>query len=434
MSERDRACAEQYRKVFPNVPVFLFSPDGNRSLPEYRELLAPVHERIVPVAAAADPLLAARVRMTPEFYSTFSGYDYVLVSSLATWPVYDALGWWMDRGYDYTAAPWLSLGGGGSNWIRGLDRPRGGRERASLRNVRRMMEYCRRLQTSGYDLAKHNLFEDIVLSGGLPESTVRDLPEIRYCPRAEQARFAWDQPSEDPDDSHCRLSTLMDVTRGRLPMLVYNPDAGAYRKLCVPDRDPETVFMFSSAVKREYDYESLVNSVEPDPEKRLLVFMNSCQAFRGNESGMRLVRSQRRILTMHNDTVTPPFGPAYFGEIPLFLAKQGYAGRHDARTLRWRSWNSKTQAVVTYDGEIPDERSTAALRRVGPMVEKGSPTAGFQTYFILRDRYPDARICLVNFFGNTTGFHVCSRHDPGWEQRYYAKDLKVRFLYTEDPK
>jgi len=432
LTDQMRETARQYRRVFPTRPFFLLAPDAHPLIREYEELLAPIHVRRLPSTSFTNPLALARVRMTPEFYGLFAGYDYVLVTSLLTWPLYDALDWWMARGYGYTAAPWLSLGGSGSTWIRGLDRPVGGRECASLRHVGSMREYARRLQICGFDLVKHPIFEDIVLSGGLPEDKVRDLPPIAYCPRAEQARFAWDRPSCEPGDADCDVRTLMAITRGRMPMLMFNPQETAYRRFCVPDEDPETVFMFSSAVKATYDYEAAVDCVEPDPSKRLLVFMNFCNAFRNNDSGLRLVKSQRRILTFHNDTVTPPFGPAGFGEIPLFLEKAGYAGRHDARTLRWRSWNGKTQSVVTYDGEIPDEGMTATLRSVGPEVVKGSPTCGYQAYRILRAKYPKARIVLVNFFGNTNGFTVCSRHDPGWEQAVYAKDPNVLMIGTKE--
>ena len=211
-------------------------------------------------------------------------------------------------------------------------------------------------------------------------------------------------------------------------MFVYDPHPSSRRILCLPDVEPKTIYLFSSAVKPEYDYSKVVTG------DGLLVFMNACRAFRSNESGRRLALSAKRIVTMHNDTVCPPFGPAYFGEIPLWLAANGYAGRHDSYTLRWRPYQSKTRSQVTYDGEVIAARETEILRSVGPEVRKGAPTCGYQAYRIMRGLHPDARIVLVNFFGNSTGFRVCPRHDPDWEQAEYRKDTNLEFAYTEERK
>lgn len=429
--DRALAAAREYRRVFPRRPFFLLAPEGFEGLSAYMDALGPVHVRRIPAVAAASVRDRGMLRLTPDFYDFFADYDYVVVASLrSTWPMYDALNWWMEQGYDYVAAPWLGLGGSSSPWVRGLDLPRGGRDAMSLRRVGAMREFARRVRTCGFDVEAHaGMYEDTVLSGGLPDDYVRDLPEVRYCPRAEQARFAWDRPSYEPTDAQCDVRTLKAVTRGRLPMFLFDPSDDVRRDLCGPYREPERVFVFSSAVKPEYDYRGLVDSVEPDPSKRLLVFLNACQAFRGNESGLALVRSQDRIVTMHNDTVVPPFGPSCFGEIPLFLEKAGYRGRHESLTLRWRPWSSKTRAVATFDGEMPDEDASRVLRSITTEVVSGAPTAGYQAYRILRDRHPDAEICLVNFFGNSNGFSVCRRHDPTWERAVYERDPKVRMLY-----
>lgn len=428
LDDARRECLRQHRRVFPDTPVFVLGPDDAPGLDEYLELLAPAHHRIVPVAAVADNLLGARLRMTPDFYDWFDGYDYVLVSSTETWPVYDALEWWMEQEYDYVAAPWLSLGGAGSEWVRGLDEPRGGRERASLRRVRPVREFVRRVLTSNFNLSKHNMFEDVALSGGLPRATRLLLPKLRYCPRAEQARFAWDRPTDGDEVDGCRIETLNAITRGHLPMLLYAPHASA-RRLCIPDVPPRTVFVFSSAVRREHDYERLVADAEPDPSKRLLVFANKCRAFRENESGWRLVEKSPRILTVHNECRDAPFGPSWHGEIPLYLAQRGWKGRHDTLTVHWTPWNCANPTVATVDGEIVHTRATRALRAA--RVVK-NPTAGYQTYAILRDRWPDATICLVNFFGNTNGFVVNKCHDVSWEQEAFRRDPKVRMLYCEE--
>ena len=165
LTEREAASLRQHRKVFADRPFFLFAPEGCPWTRDYEALLAPCHIRRVPVAAFKDPLCMSRLRLTPDFYAHFDGYDYVLVTSVESWPLYDALDWWMRRGYDYLTAPWLGLGGAGSSWVRGLDLPRGGCEFCSLRRVEALAEYCRQLHLSGFDLLKHPIREDIVLSG-----------------------------------------------------------------------------------------------------------------------------------------------------------------------------------------------------------------------------------------------------------------------------
>lgn len=435
LTEREAETARQYRRVFPTRPIVLLAPDSHPMVAKYEELLAPVHVRRLPVVSFTSSLELSRAMLAPEFYDLFDGYDYVLFTSLRTWPLYDALDWWTDRGYDYVAAPWLSLGGAGSTWVRNLDMPRGGCGSASLRRVKAVREFVRCARIGGFDFDKYQIHEDVVLSGGIPARKTVDLPALNLCPRAEQARFAWNRPSASPGDADCDLRTLEDVTRGHLPMLMLDPQGDARKWFCVPDEEPGTIFMFSSAVRAEFDYESLVDSAEPDPAKRLLVFMNKCAAFRENESGWRLVQRQGRILTTHNDTADPPFGPSYFGEIPYFLRNAGFEGRHDSLALRWSSAGTqRVQASATYDGEIPDVRATEVLQSIGPEVGSGAPTCGYQTYRILRDRYPKSRIAMVNFYGNSNGFLVSKRHDVGWEQRRYREDPLVSFLYTEEKK
>lgn len=428
LNDERRECLRQHRRVFPDVPVFVLGPDDAPGLGEYMDLLAPAHHRIVPVAAVADNLFGARLRMTPDFYDWFAGYDYVLVSSTETWPLYDALGWWMAQGYDYVAAPWLSLGSAGTDWARNLDCPRGGRERASLRRVSAVREYVRRVRTCGFDVEKQPMFEDIVLSGGLPRAKRASLPKLRYCPRAEQARFAWDIPSEGRGVGVTCVDTLMDVTRGHMPMLMYAPRPEARARFCIPDDPPAAVFIFSSAVKKEYDYSKLVDGVEPDPSKRLLVFTNKCRPFRENDDCWRLVERAPKILTIHNECKDPPFGPSWMGEIPLVLSQKGWKGRHDSLSVHWCPYNAISETSVTVDGEITESRALRALQRA--RVVK-NPTAGYMAYATLRDRWPDATICLVNFFGNANGFSVSKCHDVTWEQAEYRRDPKVRMLFCE---
>jgi len=429
-SARILAAAVQYRRVFPDRPFFLMAPEGMEGTDAYLDALAPAHVRNVPAACVSGVRDRGLTRLTPEFYDLFSGYDYVVVASLRqTWPLYDALDWWMEREYDYLAAPWLSLAASGSEWTRGLDAPRGGRDEMSMRRVPAMREFVRRVVASRFDVrSRGGMYEDVVLSGGLPRANRVAMPEPVYCPRAEQARFAWDRPSDLPAEGCTSMETLMSITRGHLPMFLFDPRPEVRERLCIPDVPPRTVFVFSSAVRREHDYERLVADAEPDPSKRLLVFANKCRAFRENESGWRLVEKSPRILTVHNECRDAPFGPSWRGEVPLYLAQRGWKGRHDTLTVHWTPWNCANPTVATVDGEIVHTRATRALRAA--RVVK-NPTAGYQTYAILRDRWPDATICLVNFFGNTNGFVVNKCHDVSWEQEAFRRDPKVRMLYCE---
>ena len=421
---------EQHRRVFGKRDLYVFAPEGHPLLALVQELWPRVFLRRIPAVCCQSPQHVDAFRLTTDFYDTFRGYDYVLVSSVHTWPLYDALDWWMSRGCDYIAAPWMDLAGGGSEWTRNLDLPRGGRGGASLRHVANCREYVRRLQTCDFDFGRTFMWDDVVLSGGLPNDVRQVMPELRYFARSEQARFAWDKPRLRGEDlcGSC-VDTLMDITRGHLPMLLYQPSAGVAGRLCLPEREPGDIFLLSSATRPEDDYGALVDGVAPDRDGRLLVCFNDCAPVLRNDSGFRLLQKQGRVLTFHNDTVEEPFGPSNFGEVPFRLAQRGFGGRHDSRTLSWRPIVSQQRPVVTYDGEVVDEESTESLRSIGSEVPgDASPTSGYMAYTILRRRHPAARIHLVNFFGNTRGFRVCARHDPAWEQSVYRRDPLVDFL------
>ena len=421
---------EQHRRVFGKRDLYVFVPEGHPLQAPVQELWPRVFLRRIPAVCCQSPSYADAFRLTTDFYDMFRGYDYVLVSSVHTWPLYDALDWWASRGCDYIAAPWMDLAGGGSEWTRNLDLPRGGRGGASLRHVANCREYVRRLQTCEFDFGRTFMWDDVVLSGGLPNNVRQVMPELRYFARSEQARFAWDKPHLRGENLYgsC-VDTLMDITRGHLPMLLYQPSEGVVDRLCRPEREPEDIFLLSSAVRPQYDYRSLVDGVAPDRGRRLLVCFNDCAPVLRNDSGFALLQEQGHVLTFHNDTVAEPFGPSNFGEVPFRFAQRGFEGRHDSRTLSWRPIVSQQLPVVTYDGEVEDTESTESLRTIGSEVPgTASPTSGYMAYTILRRKYPRARIHLVNFFGNTRGFQVCVRHDPTWEQSVYRRDPLADFL------
>lgn len=423
---------EQHRRVFRGRDIHVFAPPGHPTTARLRHIDGLVFHPL-PAVCCTNIAYGDSFKMTEDFYECFRGYDYVLLSSVHTWPLYDALDWWMEQGFDYVAAPWMDLAGGGSEWVRNLDEPRGGRGGASLRHMANCREYVRRLATCGFDFGRTFMWDDLVLSGGLPNDVRQLLPKLRLYPRAEQARFAWDKPHMRSENLHgsC-VDTLLDITRGHLPMLLYSPSKAVVDWLCVPEDPPEHVFLFSSATKPEYDYKPAVERIEPDPAKRLLVYFNDCESLFGNLSSLALVRTQRRILTFHNDTVAEPFGPSNFGEVAYKAQRAELPCRVDQRTLSWRPILSRQTPVSTYDGEIVDGETTEALRSIGSEVPgEYAPTSGYMAYAVLRRRYPSAKIHFVNFFGNTRGFQVCVRHDVSWEQAAYRRDPLTDFVAVQ---
>ena len=422
--------ARQYRRIFPDADIFLFAPEGHPAAKPVLDALGGAEVRRIPSIATTVLQSGDQFRQTTDFYDTFEGYDYVLVGSLATWPFYDALEWWMEQGCDYIAAPWLSLHGSNSTWIRGLDLPRGGRGCASLRRVETCRDFAQRLHKCGYDLQKQPLWDDLVLSGALPEYARGRLPKLKCYPRAEQARFAWDRPALPDEDStrSCSMETLMAITRGHLPMLAFEPSPGVWRRLCSESPEPRTVFLLSNAVNPAYDYSKLL-AMEPDPNRRLFVLFNKCVPLLHNQSAVDLVKSLPSVLTLHNNTNAEPYGPAFFGETPLLLRNIGFKGRHDTRTLMWRPPGGTEPGMVTYDGEVVDVRMTKALQRlVTNGVNGATATAGYIGYHLMRTMYPQAKLVLVNFFGNAKGFTVYFKHNPSWEQEIYRRDPMVEMV------
>ena len=49
----------------------------------------------------------SRLLLTPEFYSRFSDYDYMLIYQLDAWVFRDELDCWCEKGYDYIGAPFV---------------------------------------------------------------------------------------------------------------------------------------------------------------------------------------------------------------------------------------------------------------------------------------------------------------------------------------
>ncbi|MCM1223311.1 MAG: hypothetical protein NC548_53550 [Lachnospiraceae bacterium] len=48
-----------------------------------------------------------RLMTSPDFYASFSDYEYMLVAQLDAYIFRDDLDRWMEKGYDYVGAPWL---------------------------------------------------------------------------------------------------------------------------------------------------------------------------------------------------------------------------------------------------------------------------------------------------------------------------------------
>ena len=188
--------------------------------------------------------------------------------------------------------------------------------------------------------------------------------------------------------------------------------------------------LVSSAMPESADPGELIpDSV--DPEDVLPVFMNHCKGLTDNPFGRILVQRCKRLMTIHNFTIEPPFGFCDCEKTANYV-RDVFGGLlwYDRELLHY-STRGGPRCFATYDGVVRDDGATRSLLSIHDEDDgKHVPTAGFMAYRILRDRYPDARFVLVDFFGRDGGHFVWKGHDTKWEQAEYAKDTKVERVFT----
>ena len=140
-----------------------------------------------------------------EFYSTFSGYEYMLIYQLDCWIFEDRLDHFMSLGYDYIGAPWFE-------WTqdrRGLRMTKCGNGGFSLRRIKRMQEVCR---THEEEADNPKVPEDVFFS-------VRCRQELKICPLEVGAEFSFEVAP----------SILYKYNDNKLPMGCHKPYLFEYK-------------------------------------------------------------------------------------------------------------------------------------------------------------------------------------------------------------
>ena len=421
ISESEASAFAQYGRILPDVPVVLVVADtvSSRAV-DLRARALGRQPRVVRIHRSwlASHAAYNALCLEPWFYRMFKGYEYMFFAQGDGWVTCDALDWWTSRECDYIAPPYFVNPRG---VFLSLQERHGGNGGMCLRRTEAFIRFTEALKT--HNINARWCWEDQVFSGALPYHQRKVLPSLAYFPYTEQARFGWTNAGECGHEA----KFLLRVTGGVLPMAIHKPTSEFYSRFCVPDVPPKDIFMFSSVAGG--DYLAAVNRVNSDPSTRLLVGFNKNDALLKTVSGKALVEQGNcNLLTVHNETVERFQGFAGRAETVLGVLGSRFNGRHRMICLRWRTPENAADISATYDGEIAAARETEVLKSI--TVSETAPTAGYMGYRIIRDRYPDARIHLVNFLGGSKRHPVCYRHDTGWEQRDYRKDRKVDFINT----
>ncbi len=152
--------------------------------------------RRVPARYLRDPVTYSRLLLSPGFYETFAGYEYLLVYQLDALVFSDELLGWCAKGYDYVGAPWLP--GPDAPFV---DEPRVGNGGFSLRRVgafldvlrtplsrRRRVEHYARRWLEGKSDSPFRGHEDLFWSF----EAQRFAPRFSIAPVAEALRFAFE--------------------------------------------------------------------------------------------------------------------------------------------------------------------------------------------------------------------------------------------------
>lgn len=93
-------------EVFRNRPVTIVAP---QSLDLHKiGLLSrfPIHERRFDDRYFTSTASYNRLMLSPEFYDSFSMFDFILINQLDAFAFADELTAWCNAGYDYIGAPW----------------------------------------------------------------------------------------------------------------------------------------------------------------------------------------------------------------------------------------------------------------------------------------------------------------------------------------
>ena len=377
---------------------------------------------------------------TPVMYETLRrlGFTHRFNHEPDVWVNRDDLDWWALHDYDYVSSPLFRLReniGAGRPLKDTVFNPLCGggsfTRVAPVENLMRELQAKRKTRKSDEEFC--NIHDDMVISGtGNIDHEAEALPPVKVAPRDMCLKYGWNDVDPGVRDPLRHTETLGAFSQTVSPMVIHKPKGALNRELTrrAPHEVPKCVMLVSSAMPESADPGELIPD-GIDPEDVLPVFMNHCKGLTDNPFGRILVQRCKRLMTLHNFTIEPPFGFCDCEKTANYV-RDVFGGLlwYDRELLHY-STRGGPRCFVTYDGVVRDDGATRSLLSIYD--EDGGkhvPTAGFMAYRILRDRYPDARFVLVDFFGRDGGHFVWKGHDTKWEQEEYAKDPKVERVFT----
>ena len=129
INELEKISLDRCRKILGRYPFVFVAPEGkNFSYFESGDMIANFPAEYFQSTQTYSLLL-----MSPQFYETFSDFDYILIYQLDAFVFYDALEDFCSLGYDYIGAPWPRHAWQGKRYPK---TPRVGNGGFSLRKVK----------------------------------------------------------------------------------------------------------------------------------------------------------------------------------------------------------------------------------------------------------------------------------------------------------
>lgn len=432
--------------IRPDRPAVLFvdsSSAGSDRVKKYVDILK--SRRNCTVISVPDGLTDTyrhfqEFSLTPVVYEVLKklGFTHRFNHEPDLWVNRDDLDWWALHDYDYVASPLFRLReniGSGRPLEDAVFNPLcGGGSFCRVAPIGDLMrEYQTKRKTRKSNEEFCNIHDDMVICGTANiDHEAESLPRMKIAPRDLCLKYGWNDVDPEVRDPLRHTETLGAFSQTVSPMVIHKPKGALNKELTrrAAHENPKCVMLVSSAMPESADPGELIPD-GVDPEDVLPVFMNHCKGLTDNPFGRILVQRCKRLMTIHNFTIEPPFGFCDCEKTANYV-RDVFGGLlwYDRELLHY-STRGGPRCFATYDGVVRDDGATRSLLSIHDEDDgKHVPTAGFMAYRILRDRYPDARFVLVDFFGRDGGHFVWKGHDTKWEQAEYAKDTKVERVFT----
>lgn len=432
--------------IRPDRPAVLFvdsSSAGSNRVKKYVDILK--SRRNCTVVSVPDGFTDTyrhfrEFSLTPVMYEVLRklGFTHRFNHEPDLWVNRDDLDWWVLHDYDYVASPlfrlWENIGSGRPLENAVFNPLCGGGSFCRVAPIGDLMrEYQAKRKTRKSSEEFSNIHDDMVICGTANiDHEAESLPRMKIAPRDMCLKYGWNDVDPEVRDPLRHTETLGAFSQTVSPMVIHKPKGALNKELTrrATHENPKCVMLVSSAMPESADPGELIPD-GVDPEDVLPVFMNHCKGLTDNPFGRILVQRCKRLMTIHNFTIEPPFGFCDCEKTANYV-RDVFGGLlwYDRELLHY-STRGGPRCFATYDGVVRDDGATRSLLSIHDEDNgKHVPTAGFMAYRILRDRYPDARFVLVDFFGRDGGHFVWKGHNTEWEQAEYAKDTKVERVFT----